>query len=102
MSMYTDLTRVTNPLFLPFGTRDQLKLRQHCSICRLVLSLIVTDPVSKALHPRLASMDIEIQGTTFHVSEVLGKSERVLVVEYGIRKVGELRIVTNGNRATAI
>ena len=43
--------------FLPFGTWHQLKLRQHCSICRLVLLLIATDPVTNTLHPLPAAMD---------------------------------------------
>jgi hypothetical protein len=82
--------------FMPFGNWHQLKLRTECSICRLVLSLIVSDQVQNTLHPRLAAVDWEIQGTTLHVGE-LASGEEVLLVRYGMRQVGELRIVSPRN-----
>ncbi|KAH8743461.1 heterokaryon incompatibility protein-domain-containing protein [Hyaloscypha finlandica] len=88
--------------FLPFGTWHQLKQRQHCSICRLVLSLITTDPVTNNLHPRLAAIDREIQGVQLRASEVQASGEVVLTVEYGMREVGELRIATERNYTSAL
>jgi hypothetical protein len=84
--------------YLPFGNWHQLELRTMCSICRLVLSLIVSDQV---LHPRLAAIDPEIQGTMLRVGELAG-GEEVLTVEYGMRPVGELRIVSPKNYTHAI
>ncbi|CZR66050.1 uncharacterized protein PAC_15951 [Phialocephala subalpina] len=89
-------------LSLPFGTWQQLELRRHCSICRLVLSLVVTDPVTNTLHPRLAAIDREIQGVQLRVSLVQGSKEEILTVEYGMREVGELRMVTESNYTTAL
>lgn len=88
--------------FFPFGTWNQLKLRQHCSICKLVFSLIIADPVTKSLQPSLAAIDVEIQGTQLHVKEVLSSGESVLTVEYGFRQVGEIRMVTESNYTTAL
>ncbi|KAE9377360.1 HET-domain-containing protein [Stipitochalara longipes BDJ] len=87
---------------LPFGTWNQLKLRQHCSICRLVFSLITTDSVTNNLHPRLAAIDREIQGVQLRASEVQASGEVVLTVEYGMRGVGELRIATDSNYTSAL
>ncbi|OXV05664.1 hypothetical protein Egran_06568 [Elaphomyces granulatus] len=87
--------------FMPFGNWHQLKLRTMCSICRLVLSLIVSDQVQNTLHPRLAAVDWEIQGTTLGVGE-LASREEVLLVRYGMRQVGELRIVSPRNYTHAI
>lgn len=88
----------------PFGTWYQLTQRQHCSICRLVLSLIVTDPKKNTLHPRLAVIDPEIQGTQLWAGETQATAggEMVLKVEYGMQEVGDLRIVTDSNYTTAL
>lgn len=86
---------------LPFGNWNQLRLRTMCSICQLVLSLIVSDQTRRNLHPRLASIDREIQGTTLRAGE-MGSGEVVLSVEYGMRPVGELRIVTPTNYTQAL
>ncbi|RYP48701.1 hypothetical protein DL769_011176 [Monosporascus sp. CRB-8-3] len=88
--------------YLPFGNWHQLKLRQHCSICRLVLSLIVTNPIMNTLHPRHTAIDPEIQGVQLSVGEVQASGEAVLTVEYGMQKVGELRMVTESNYTTAL
>jgi hypothetical protein len=72
-----------------------------CSICRFVLSLIVSDQARNTLHPRLAAIDLEIQGTMLRVGE-LASGEEVLMVEYGMRPVGELRIVSPRNYTHAI
>jgi hypothetical protein len=88
-------------LFLPFGNWNQLKLRTNCSICKLILSLIVSDQRSNNLHPRLRAIDIEIQGT--HLNPVrLSTGETVLQVEYGMRPVGQLRMVSNLNYSQAL
>lgn len=80
---------------LPFGNWEQLSLRTHCSICRLVLSLIATDSETKALHPRLASVDPEIRGTGLCIGEIEDTGEAVLTVECNMTVVGHLRIVRN-------
>ncbi|KAF2246193.1 HET-domain-containing protein [Trematosphaeria pertusa] len=90
------------PVVLPFGNWSQLRLRQHCSICRLVLSLIITDHDRNNLHPRLAAIDHEIQGVSLHLGETQSSGESVVRVEYGMRHVGELRIVTKNNYTTAL
>jgi hypothetical protein len=68
-------------MHLPFGTWDQLRRRQHCSICCLVLSLIVTDSETKALYPQLANVDPEVRGTGLYVSKIEDIGETVLTVE---------------------
>lgn len=90
------------PFFLPFGNWTQLNLRRHCAICRLILSLIGMDLEGHHLHPRLAAMDYEIQGVSLHLDEVQATGERVLRVEYGMRKVGDLRVLTQSNYTTAL
>jgi hypothetical protein len=88
-------------LYLPFGNWNQLRLRTSCSICKLILSLIVSDQKSNNLHPRLRTIDIEIQGT--HLNPVrLSTGETVLQVEYGMRPVGQLRMVSNLNYSQAL
>jgi len=72
-----------------------------CLICRLVLSLIVSDQVWNTLYLRLAVIDPEIQGTMLRVGE-LASGKEVLLVEYGMRPVGELRIVSPRNYTQAI
>jgi hypothetical protein len=72
-----------------------------CSICRLVLSLIVSDQARNTLHPCLAAIGPEIHGTTLRVGE-LASGEEVLMVEYGMRLVGELRIVSPRNYTHAV
>ncbi|KAF2685129.1 HET-domain-containing protein [Lentithecium fluviatile CBS 122367] len=89
------------PSSWPFGTWKQLKSRQHCVICRLILSLIVIDSVSCELHPCLAATDLEVQGTQLRTSEITATGEIVMSVEYGLRKVGALRIITEGNHLDA-
>lgn len=83
-------------LYMPFGNWHQLKLRTTCSICQLILSLIVSNQEGNNLHSRLAAIDPEIQGTALRVGE-LSSGEEVLLVEYGMRLVGELRIVNPKN-----
>lgn len=91
-----------NQPWWPFGNWSQLKLRQQCTFCRLVLSLIVTDRGANRLHPYLAAIDPEIQGVSLHVGEVQATGEAVLSVEYGMREVGYLRMVTESNYTTAL
>ncbi|KAK4208729.1 HET-domain-containing protein [Rhypophila decipiens] len=83
-------------IYLPLGTWDQLRTRRDCSICRLVRSLIVTDPESDApvLHPRLQiADDPEIEGAGVYVAEEQETGERVLIVHYNQKLVGHLRIL---------
>ena len=86
-------------MWIPFGTHGQLMTRKHCSICRLILSLITTD--EDQLHPRLAQIDREIQGTQFHFQRLLD-GELMLGVEYGMISVGTLRMLNSRNITTAI
>jgi hypothetical protein len=86
-------------MWIPFGTHTQLMTRKHCSICRLILSLITTD--GDTLHPRLAQVDREIQGTQFHIQRLPG-GELMLGVEYGMITVGALRMLIPGNVTTAL
>ncbi|PGH05335.1 hypothetical protein GX51_03056 [Blastomyces parvus] len=86
-------------LFLPMGNWRQLRCRKHCTICRLILSLIEMEP--GRLHPRLAEMDREIQGTQFNIQK-LPTGETMLGVEYGMRPVGAIRIITPRNHADAV
>ncbi|EXJ57261.1 hypothetical protein A1O7_07608 [Cladophialophora yegresii CBS 114405] len=86
--------------YFPFGTYAQLLTRKHCSICRLVLSLCSADRGS-SLHPQLAQIDREIQGTQFHAQK-LPSGEILLGVEYGMITVGALRIVNQRNLPEAV
>lgn len=82
--------------YLPLGTWEQLRTRRDCSICRLVRSLVATDPESDSpvLHPHLQSSDdTDIEGASLRVGEAENTGERVLVVEYNQKVVGHLRIV---------
>ncbi|OCT46943.1 hypothetical protein CLCR_02228 [Cladophialophora carrionii] len=86
--------------YFPFGTYAQLLTRKHCSLCRLVLSLCSVDEGS-SLHPQLAQIDREIQGTQFHTQK-LPSGEILLGVEYGMMTVGALRIVNHRNLPAAV
>ena len=89
-------------IYLPLGTWEQLRTRRDCSICRLVRSLIATDPESdsQVLHPRLQNTNPEIQGAGLYVGEMEESGERVLAVEYNQRVVGYLKILPNKERIT--
>ncbi|KAJ4289051.1 hypothetical protein N0V90_011393 [Kalmusia sp. IMI 367209] len=84
---------------LPFGNFFQLRQRTNCSICSLVLSLITTR--AGALHPYLAAIDPEVQGVRLS-SGRLSTNEKVLRVDYGMKHVGEIRILTPQNRFQAL
>ncbi|KAK3370751.1 heterokaryon incompatibility protein-domain-containing protein [Lasiosphaeria ovina] len=80
---------------LPFGSFSQLKYqRQNCAICRLILSIISMP--SGQLHPFLGSIKQEIQGTRLSTDR-LSTGETVMRIDYGLKHVGELRIVTRTN-----
>ncbi|PLN86503.1 HET-domain-containing protein [Aspergillus taichungensis] len=81
-------------LFLPHGNWSQLQCRRHCGVCRLIISLITT--AQGTLHPRLAELDREIQGVQFHLRK-LPSGESMLGVEYGLKLVGGIRLLTPGN-----
>lgn len=83
----------------PFGNYFQLRQRKHCSICSLVLSLITTS--TGALHPKLAAIDPEVQGVRMSLG-TLATNEKVLRIDYGMKFVGELRIVTMQNKYQAL
>lgn len=85
---------------IPFGNYGQLLTRKHCSICRLILSLITVEGTDQ-LHPRLAQIDSEVQGTQFHIQS-LPSGEKMLGVEYGMTAVGALRVLTPANLSDAL
>ncbi|KAI4161626.1 MAG: hypothetical protein LQ342_004767 [Letrouitia transgressa] len=85
---------------LPLGNYSQLLTRKHCSICRLISSLITLGR-EDALHPRLDQIDPEIQGTQFHIQR-LPDGEIMLGVEYSMRTVGALRILKPANLTGAL
>ncbi|KAL2062307.1 hypothetical protein VTL71DRAFT_6573 [Oculimacula yallundae] len=81
--------------FIPFGNYLQLSQRRTCSICSLILTLI-SDPESHTLHPTLASIDPEVQGTS--IEPVMSESgDEILQVTYGLREVGALKVVNMGD-----
>lgn len=82
-------------LFLPHGNWSQLQCRRHCGICRLIISLITT--AQGTLHPRLAELDWEIQGVQFHLRN-MPWGEWMLGVEYGLKTVGGIRLLTPANQ----
>ncbi|KIW97699.1 uncharacterized protein Z519_01283 [Cladophialophora bantiana CBS 173.52] len=86
--------------FFPFGTYSQLLTRKHCSICRLILSLDTVDG-GHTLHPHLAQIDRETQGTQFH-AQLLPSGEVMLGVEYGMTTVGALRLLKPDNLSDAL
>ena len=87
-------------LWVPFGSYYQLLTRKHCSICRMILALITVEGTDR-LHPRLAQIDSEVQGTQFHI-QILPSGEKMLGVEYGMISVGALRILTPDNLLDAL
>ena len=80
--------------FRPFGTWFQLLFRTRCRICRLVVLSISSGTFY--LPPRLATIDPELQFTQLY-PEMLPSGENILAVDYGLRRVGILRIVTRSN-----
>jgi len=81
--------------FKPFGTWAQLICRTNCMICRLVVhSLSIGVPYS--LHPYLAAIDQELQGTQL-CPITLPSGENCLAVEYGLRRAGIIRVVDQRN-----
>jgi hypothetical protein len=88
--------------WVPFGNWHQLRLRQHCAICRLILSLVATQPGKDELHPQLAAIDSEVGGTSLRLEEVVANGELVLRVEYGMKQVGRLRIAGPRSTTTAL
>jgi hypothetical protein len=93
---YTSLQFTGNRLvrFRPFGSWLQLLLRTHCRICRLVVSSLGFGTLS--LHPFLRKIDPEAQYTQIF-PETLPSGENVLNIEYGLRRFGVLRMITNEN-----
>ncbi|KAI0439409.1 heterokaryon incompatibility protein-domain-containing protein [Xylaria telfairii] len=85
--------------WLPFGNFFQLYCRKHCTICRLILSHITTD--TEALHPQLEAIDPEVQGTRL-ATGTLSTGEKIIRIEYGLKYVGELRIISPQNYHKAV
>ncbi|KAI0382754.1 heterokaryon incompatibility protein-domain-containing protein [Hypomontagnella monticulosa] len=79
---------------LPFGNFYQLMCRKHCAICHLIFSAITTD--TDQLHPHFEAIDWEVQGTRLKTGN-LSTGEQILRVEYGLKHVGELRVLTPQN-----
>ncbi|KAK5652244.1 hypothetical protein OQA88_10741 [Cercophora sp. LCS_1] len=75
--------------YIPYGNHMQLFLRQSCAVCGLILALISH---KKRLHPRLAVIDPEVQGTVI-AGETIESGEEILRVSYGLKEVGTLRIL---------
>jgi hypothetical protein len=88
---FTDNQRVR---FRPFGSWLQLLLRRNCRICRLIVSSLGCGTIS--LHPFLRKIDPEAQYTQI-IPETLPSGENVLNIEYGLRRFGVLRMITNEN-----
>jgi hypothetical protein len=80
--------------YRPFGTWLQLLFRTTCRICRLVVLSLSCGTFY--LHPQLRAIDPEVQFTQL-CPETLPSGENFLVVEYGLRRFGALRIVTRSN-----
>lgn len=80
--------------YKPFGTWFQLLFRTRCRICRLVVLSLSCGTFY--LHPQLAAIDPEVQFTQL-CPKTLPSGENFLEVEYGLRRVGVLRIVTRSN-----
>lgn len=108
--MCRDLAKVLQPTvdgfeltaknaWLPFGNYFQLSTRKACAICSLILSLITTK--SGALHPRLAAVDPEVQGVRLSTGR-LSTGEKLMRFDYGMKHVGELRVVTPQNYSQAL
>ena len=87
--------------YIPFGNWAQLRCRNSCSICRLLLSCITGDKFTNKLHPRLVAIDPEVAGTSFELAR-LSTDETILKIEYGMLFVGELRIITPYNYTLAL
>ncbi|KAJ3524033.1 hypothetical protein NM208_g12212 [Fusarium decemcellulare] len=85
--------------FYPFGNYHQLKCRKDCSVCKLILGTITTE--SGELHPRLGAIDREVQGTRLSTG-TLSTNEKVMRFDYGMRHVGELRVLTSQNFTQAL
>jgi hypothetical protein len=89
--------------FIPYGNYGQVFMRQHCAVCGLLLALI---SCNKGLHPRLATIDPEIQGFGLEeapmdelekfLQEVEG--EHTIQVSYGLKEVGALTIQGSTSR----
>ncbi|XXH01246.1 hypothetical protein Hte_007600 [Hypoxylon texense] len=86
-------------IYLPFGNFHQLLFRRHCVICRLIFSAITTE--TEELHPRLAAIDREVQGTSL-TTGTLSTGEKVMRIEYGLKHVGDIRLVTPQNCRQAV
>lgn len=108
--MCRDLTKVLQPTadgfeltakksWLPFGNFFQLRERKHCSVCSLILSVITMR--SGELHPRLAAMDREVQGTRLSSGE-LSTNEKLIRFDYGLKHISELRVLTPHNYSKAL
>ena len=87
--------------YMPFGNWYQIVCRNSCSICRLILSCITGDHSTSTLHPRLTTIDPEVQGTGLELAKLNG-GETILKVEYGMWPVGELRILTPSSYTEAL
>ncbi|KAF5005593.1 hypothetical protein FDECE_8000 [Fusarium decemcellulare] len=108
--MCRDLSKILQPTtngfeltaknsFYPFGNYHQLKCRKRCAVCNLILGTITTK--YGELHPRLAAIDREVQGTRLSTG-TLSTNEKVMRFDYGMRHVGELRVLTSQNFTQAL
>jgi hypothetical protein len=85
--------------WIPFGNFWQLTCRQHCTICKLILSSISTE--SGELLPTLAAVDDEIQGVRLSLG-TLSSGEKVMRVDYGLKHVTDIRIITPQTHRVAL
>ena len=79
----------------PFGTWAALNTRGKCIFCRLVIHSL-SDGSRQRLHPRLEKLDPEV-GTVQLYPEQLPNGERYVAVEYGYRRAGNIRLLSQGN-----
>ena len=79
-----------------FGTWAQLLCRSKCMICRLIVLSLSGGSVPLRLNSHLAKVDPEIQGTQL-VPITLSSGENCMAVEYSLRRVSVIRIVTQEN-----
>ncbi|KAH6716208.1 heterokaryon incompatibility protein-domain-containing protein, partial [Leptodontidium sp. MPI-SDFR-AT-0119] len=90
---FTDEIKIS---YRSFGTWAQLLCREKCMICRLIVRSLCSGEVVLRLHPYLAKVDHELQGTQL-VPVTLASGEICMAVEYSLRRIGVMRIVTQVN-----
>jgi heterokaryon incompatibility protein (HET) len=78
------------------GTWAQLICRSKCMICRLIVLSLSGGSHPLRLHPYLARVDPELQGTQL-IPVALPSGEVCMAIEFALRRIGVLRTVTTHN-----